>query len=577
MDIKTKSIILVLLLLIVGISGVSASDIDTNNNASCYYMSAVSDNDLNHDDVLTIDSKDFQEENNASDYCEDSLKSSDFQEVSDNGESDVIVVENWDELQYYCSLKDDDYTLKLKENTSFYPTNPDDLNYQIKVNNKVKIIGSDGSYIGYNSSNAPSIKYAAIIVPDGAKSGISMENVDFKWIRTDYGSDGVFLQMGGNRNNVFKNCQFSYITTNKGHSTIIYLKKGTATLDNCSFINCTTDYGCISVYDPNSVKTTDMIVRNCYFEGNYAKVEPGCINNCGKLTVYNTTFFKNRSFWWAGAIHTHSSGNTTIFDSNFTDNLAGWNGGALYTYSYLQIYNTIFVGNNCSTNSGGGAIGACAHISKPHIYIEGCLFENNANNCWEIDELSSGTGVGGAISFMDEGSIQVCDTIFIANSAAHGTAISANAAGEYGSPNVIIKNNTFINHTRVGDVLYINLDGSSAIIEDNYYYGNSVEFSNLTLRKISEGKNQATLQVTASLTNPNYYDSDILNKTLYDVYIEGKYVKTVNSNIFTVDFDDLNMFEVFVTPTISNKKSNPLTVASVGSYIYVSKTTGNDK
>ena len=577
MDFKTKSVMLILLLLlIVGIGGVSASSIDDGNNTLCSNISTTLNSNECSNNVLTLSLDDSQDEND-SDYQKNLIKSSDFQELLGDDESDVIVVENWDELQYYCSLKDGNYVLKLKENTSFYPTDPEDSNYQIKVYNNVKIIGSEGSYIGYNSSKAPSIKYAAFIVPDNYKSSIHMENVNFKWISVNYGSDGVFLRMGGKRNNVFKNCQFSYVSTHQGHSSIVYLKLGTASLDNCSFINCTTDYGCVSVYDPNSVKSTDMIVKNCYFEGNYARTEPGCINNCGKLTVYNTTFFKNRSFWWAGAIHTHNGGNTTIHDSNFTDNVAGWNGGALYTYSYLQIYNTVFLGNNCTTNSGGGAIGACAYLSKPHIYIENCLFEKNENLCWELDELSTeGTGAGGAIAFMDEGSIVVLNTTFIANSAAHGTAISANAAGEYGSPNVIIKNNTFINHTRVGDVLYVNLEGSSGIIEDNYFYGNSVEFSSLSLKKISENKDQAVLEVSASLTNPSYYDSDILNKTLYDVYIEGEYVKTVNSNIFTVDFDDLNMFDVFVIPTISNKKSNALTVASVGSYIYVSKSMGND-
>ena len=63
-------------------------------------------------------------------------------------------------------------------------------------------------------------------------------------------------------------------------------------------------------------------------------------------------------------------------------------GGALYTYSDLKIYNTVFSGNNCTTNNGGGAIGACKHVSPPHIYIENSLFENNANNCWSLDELS---------------------------------------------------------------------------------------------------------------------------------------------------------------------------------------------
>ncbi|MDO5824097.1 PQQ-binding-like beta-propeller repeat protein [Methanobrevibacter sp.] len=566
---NSKFFILILLLLLVGINCVSASEVDDANTAVSQEVSVNTQNEL-----ASVNLDDFQED---VDNQSPVLKSSNSQEYLKDGGSDVIVVNNWDELQYYCSLKDDDYTLKLKENTSFYPTDPDDSNYQIKVYNKVKIIGSEGSYIGYNSSNAPSIKYAAIVVPDNYKSGISMENVEFKWISVDYGPDGVFLRMGGKRTNTFKNCQFSYVKTSKGHSSILYLKKGTASLDNCSFINCTTDFGAVSIYDPNSVKTTDMVIRNCYFEGNYAKTEPGCINNCGKLTVYNTTFVKNRSFWWAGAIHTHSNGNTTIYDSNFTDNVAGWNGGALYTYSYLQIYNSVFRGNNCTTNSGGGAIGACAYLSKPHIYIENCLFEKNENLCWALDELSTeGTGAGGAIAFMDEGSIVVLNSTFIANSAAHGTAISANAAGEYGSPDVIIKNNIFINHTRVGDVLYVNLEGSSAIIEDNYFYGNSIEFSSLNLRKIKEGKNQATLQVTVSLTNPQYYDLDILNKTLFEVYVNGEYVKTVDSNIFDVDFDGFTMCDVYVIPTISNQKSNVETVASTGSYIYVSKSIGND-
>ena len=122
-----------------------------------------------------------------------------------------------------------------------------------------------------------------------------------------------------------------------------------------------------------------MIVTNCYFENNYASTEPGGINNCGVLTVYNTTFYKNRSRWWAGAIHTHGGANTTLYNSKFISNVAGWNGGALYTYSYLQIYNYNFIGNNCTTNNGGGAIGACLYLHSPYIYIENSLFESNEN------------------------------------------------------------------------------------------------------------------------------------------------------------------------------------------------------
>lgn len=441
-------------------------------------------------------------------------------------------------------------------------------------------MGGDGSYIGDNSADARMLKFVAILVEDNDNVGLTLDNITFKWIQATYPPkerDGIFIQMGGKKTSIIKNCQFSDIKVKSGHATIIYLKKNSAVLDNCSFINCTSNYGVVSIYDRNSVTSVNMVVRNCYFENNYAETEPGCINNCGKLTVYNSTFFKNRSFWWAGAIHTHFYGNTTIYDSNFTDNVAGWNGGALYTYSYLQIYNTIFSGNNCTTNNGGGAIGACAYQSNPHIYIESCLFENNANNCWALDGLSTtGTGRGGAISIMDEGSIEVHDTTFVANAASIGTAICAWAMEGYGSPSIIISNNSFINHTREGDTLNVRYTGLPAVVENNYFEGNSIVFSNLTLTKLSEGREQATLQINASLKNPTYYDENIVDKTLYDVYINNKYVKTVNSTVFTVDFGDLDICDVYVIPTISNRKSNEVTVTSTREYVFVSKSNGND-
>ena len=532
--------------------------------------------------IETVDNIDCVNEDSNLNYSNVLQASS--QEVIQSGE-DVIVVNDWNELQYYCAQTDKDYTLKLKENTNFYPSDPNDPIYQIKIKNNVKIIGSDGAYIGDSSQSARDIRFVAFLIEDNSRyASLNIENVTFKHIWVVYSAqgassgsrNGIFIQMGGKKNNIFKNCIFQDILSQFGHATIVYLKKGSATLDNCSFINCTSSYGAVSVYDPNSVKSTDMIVRNCYFENNYASTEPGCINNCGKLTVYNTTFVKNRSFWWAGAIHTHAGGNTTIYDSNFTDNVAGWNGGALYTYAYLQIYNSVFVGNNCTTDNGGGAIGACSYQTDPHIYIENCLFKDNSNNCWYSDELSDGPGRGGAISLMDAGFIEVRDTTFISNSAARGTAICAFDVAAYGSPDIIIVNNSFINHTRMGDVLEVHVSGTILNVSNNYYYGNSIVFSNLTLTKLNEDKEFATLQINASLSKPQYYDEDILDRTLYDVYINSNYVKTVNSTVFTVDFGDLDICDVYVIPTISNRKSNEVTITSTREYVFVSKSNGND-
>ena len=569
MNYKKSFIIILLILLILGINIVSAVE-DTN--------------------TTSIQEESSLEINDEVNSCEnEKLENSPSQELIQNDEPQEIVVNNWDELQYYCSLTDKDYTLRLKENTNFYPTNPMDSNYQIKINNNVKIIGSNGSYFGdsapnhhliWNGSKLLSgtyIPYTPIIVPFGNQMDLTLENITFKWICTLYNPDAVFLQMSGDGEYLIKNCIFEDINTNLGHSCIVYLEKGDALLENCSFINCTTDFGCVSVYNKNSFDNARMIVKDCYFENNYARTEPGCINNCAVLTVYNTTFYKNRASVWAGAIHTHFYAVANIYDSTFIDNVAGWNGGALYTYGDLNLYNTTFIGNNCTTNNGGGAIGACKYNSAPHIYIEGCLFESNANNCWGLDELSTdGTGRGGAISLMDEGSLEVRNTVFIANSASIGTAICAVGDNQYGYPDVIIVNNTFINHTRVGDVLNVRVIGTICNISDNYYLGNSIEFSTLTLKTLSQGNEQATLQVTAKLSNPGYYDSDILTKTLYDVYVNDEYVKTVNSTKFTVDFGDLDICRVYVIPTISNRKSNEVTITSTREYIFVSQNKGND-
>ena len=497
--------------------------------------------------------------------------------------SDEIVVENWEDLQYYSSLNDKNYVLKLKENTNYYPMDPSDSSNQILFNNNVTIVGASGAYIGDTSPNPGNITYTAMLVPDNNGVGITVRNVLFKWIGTRYSPDGVFLQMGGNSINYFENCYFTNISTNLGHSSILHIKTGDAIVTNCTFINCTTDFGCLSVYNPKDDPTKTCVlarmnVTDSYFEGNYARTEPGCINNCGILVVNNSTFYKNSAFWWAGAIHTHGGANTTIYDSDFIDNLAGWNGGALYTYSYLQIYNTNFIGNNCTTNNGGGAIGACKYLHAPYITIRDSLFKDNQNLCWGVDELSDGTGRGGAISLMDQGLLDVRNTTFIKNSASMGTAICAiNGGLQMGSPDVIIVGNRFINHTRVGDVLDVRLATSSYLeIRDNYYLNNSFEFKKLRLLADEKVGDNVVIHIDAELKNPNSFETDILDTTPYDIYVDGAYNMTVMGRTFSLKLKDGETCHVYAAPCISNSRSNEILVGVPKEYVYVSQNSGND-
>ena len=559
---------LIILTLLFTMGAVFASDNGTDVISDVNYNSV--------DDTLKIDEDSFNSHDNI------------LSEVNHNDsilkESNEFVAENWAEIQYYSSLNDDNYVIKLKENTNYYPIDPASSDNQIVFNNNVTIIGAPGAYIGDSSPNARNITYAAMFVPDNSGVGITLKGVTFKWISTRYQNDAVFCVMGGNSTNYIEDCSFSEISTDMGHSSILHIKSGDAIVKNCSFINCTTDFGCLSVYNPDDDPTklctrARMQVSDSYFESNYARTEPGCINNCGILVVRNSTFYKNSAFWWAGAIHTHGGGNTTIYDSNFTDNLAGWNGGALYTYSYLQIYNTIFVGNNCTTNNGGGAIGACKYLHAPYVTVRDSLFKDNANNCWGLDELStSGTGRGGAISLMDEGKLDVRNTTFIHNAASIGTAICAiNGGLSYGSPDVFIVNNTFINHTRVGDVLSVRVSSDSTYeVHDNYYLNNSFEFVKLKLVADDKVGDTVVIHIDAELKNPNSFEKDILDTTPYDIFINGVYDRTVIGKTFSLKLQNGENCYVSAAPCISNSITDDILVGVPREYIYVSQKSGKD-
>ena len=567
---KKLGLIFVVFILVFGVSSVSASDFNLDNGTQSPEINNVTLDEIGYSDNLKVN--------------DDSAIG--FASLSDETEgvvqSDEIIVEDWDDLQYYCSLKDKDYVLRLKENTSYYPLDPSDSAYQIVINNNVTIKGNAGAYIGDTTPNSAAFEYTAIVVRDNSGVGLHLDGVHFKWISTNYFADGIFLQMAGNVNNTIENCVFDNINTNIGHSVVVHIKRGDLLLKNCSFINITTDFGCVDVYDPlvesYPIHTTArLLAENCYFENNYARTESSAIINCGVAVVKNCIFIKNRSFWWAGALHTGGGANTTIYDSMFEDNVAGWNGGALYTYCYLQIYNTTFKGNNCTTNNGGGAIGACKYKTEPHIYIDGCLFENNENLCWSLDDLStSGTGRGGAISVMDGGTFEVHNSVFIKNAAAHGSAICAISAAGYGSPDVIIEGNSFINHTRAGDVLDIRVDETILVLRDNYFLNNTIEFSSFDLVSYNPNEEEVTFHVRASLVNPSNYDADILDKSEYDVYVNGSFVKRVVGSTFSLDVPRGDVCEVYVVSCINNLQSNVLSVGVPKEYIYVSKSRGDN-
>ena len=405
---KTKVIFIAVFVLLFTISNAWAEEISDNMTLEFNDRKAINSSDI---DVIE-EAKDINNNSIASD-CLIDTPDSDSQEKLQNPSKVSVVASSWDEIKSYAEKTDANYIINLEGKK--YTIGTGDIQFK----NNAEIIGTTNCFItGIVNNRIPFTS----LEDDGLN--ITFRNVLFSNINCD-----MLIKLETKGIDILENCTFKNVIAGQSKNSVVYNSMGLMNLTRCSFISSSAGYGVLSNYNPKTVKGVIMNVRDCYFENNFAKVEPGSINNCGILTVVNTTFKNNKATWWAGAIHTHIGANTTIYNSDFIGNIAGWNGGALYTYSYLAIYNSTFINNNCTTETGGGAIGATYGDCAPDIYIEGCLFKDNNNN--------HEAGMGGAISITAKGKIQVCNSTFIHNSAANGTAIYASADATYGSPTVI--------------------------------------------------------------------------------------------------------------------------------------------
>ena len=356
--------------------------------------------------------------------------------------SDTVTVTSWTQLADKANATGIDYTINLNGPITIN-------NSDILFGNNAIIVGNDNSYITGNANGIIPFK------SNNTDLSITFRNVKFQNINCQ-----MLIQLETSGISIIDNCTFINITAGTGHDSVVYNNLGTMNMTNCTFINCTAGFGAVTNHRAGTTTGITLNVKDSKFENNSASSEPGAINNCGILTVYNSTFIRNHANLWAGAIHTHSGADTLINKSTFISNTAGWNGGALYTYSTLKVYDSVFTDNNCSTNNGGGAIGAYNYGSSYYIEIENCNFTENNNLCKLLDNTSTTSlGRGGAISVLNGGTLKVYNSRFIGNNAKIGQAICAyNYRVENGTddlPYVQIVNNSFINHTGTNDTVYL--------------------------------------------------------------------------------------------------------------------------
>lgn len=431
---------LVFIMFLVGISYVSAENIDD--------IGDLSTNDA--DETISVDES-----------LDDNLGSDESNLLSDSSNP----VTDWTELASKVSGTSGDDTVYIGANLT--PSG------QIVINHDVTIIGSADTYIGGSSSSSP-VSYNYIpIYSDASGLSITLKNIRFQ----NCGGN-ILMQFSGNGNYNIENCTFENCTATDSHQAIVYLNYGYANITNCTFEKCTTSYGTVSNYNAASVDNVHMVVRGTTFKDNTANPEPGAINNCGHLIVYDSLFEGNSATWWAGAIHTHYRANTTIVRSSFKNNIAGWNGGALYTYSTLTVIDSNFTGNEAHY-SNGGAIAASA---SPYVTVDNCRFDGNI-----------AYGSGGAIS-IGSGTLTVDNSEFNNNKANAGTGGAISTSGATSN----INGSRFINNNASarGGAVYATGVGTL-----NVYYS---EFVNNTG---SEGNDLAYYYATKR-TNRAFFNYD---------------------------------------------------------------------
>ena len=470
--------------------------------------------DASVDDVVTVDAGDSiildetpvdaVSDDAAAEVIDEEIQTDEISEGSADADSEQtrsndVYVSNWADLKNYSQKTDANYDIHLNDVISIGSA-------YIDFKNSATIIGTPNNYITGGSSS---------IIPFQSSGDLSITfiNVTFKDI-----SASVLLRLAtGDGINKFVNCSFDNIHTYAYKSSVIWNDKGYMKIIGCNFTNCNDGFGAITNYA--TFGTVQMDVENCRFVDNFGRLEPGAINNCGEMNVTNCTFIHNVANWWAGAIHTHTNAHTRIFDSTFTDNVAGgtsgsgWNGGALFSYSDLEVYNSVFTGNNCSVLTGGGAIfGYSMGTSTYNITVDSCNFTNNANNY--------NGGYAGAIGVQNIGYLTVTNSNFTNNHATYGQAIYGITKDEpycinctnctcpncpnctncthnvsTGEPNCTIVNNTYLNHTGSGDTVVI--DGQRFTFNYNI-------FINSTQSRISGIGNRYGLTTYPSrLSSPN--------------------------------------------------------------------------
>ncbi len=382
---KGKRIIFVLVILvsIMSLSGISATDNITDGN---YLTTNDNEVDLTGNNNLNVSI--LRDDSNSGTFT-------DFQNIVDSAENGSTI--NIDRNYYYDNDTDNGY-ISIEKDLIINGNG-----HTMDANNLSRIFDIYDATVIINNLNFINANDGAIYSDD---SGLEINNCSFvnnSVSDTQYGCGGAIYSEGSS----LKINNGTFIGNNASKGGAVYSDSSNLEINNCSFVNnsvsATWDSygGAVYSYESNSKINNGTfignnaskggaiyseswkhdnnftILDNCTFVNNTAEEGGALFSECYNLTVKNCSFFNNSADRDGGAICVYTLDEVTafIYNSTFINNSADSDGGAIYACdeAAIYLYNSTFF-NNRASDTGGAIYTDCGYVGSN---IELCTFINN--------------------------------------------------------------------------------------------------------------------------------------------------------------------------------------------------------
>jgi len=374
MKYKKTIILLALVVFLLSIAGVSASEIgDTIASENANTIELSTDNDI-EDNLQT------SEENMV-------FTSTDYDEAIAQTDTEVL---GEDSATYSNLAEEISHSGNITLTHKNYTYDKDATAITISEANKV--IDGNGAVIDMNGSTIRAFSISG--------SGVTIKNLTIKNANYDGNGGAIYFDSTG----TVTNCNFvdnkAAVDFNSCGGAVYFNSNGEVT--NCNFTgNKATGYdgagGAVYFVDSGTVTNCNFVdnkatgdgggggavffekygnVTKCNFTGNTA--DYGGAISIGSGTVSNCNFAGNNATY-GGAIYFTNSG--TVSNCNFTNNSATVNGGAVYFHSTGNVSNCNFAGN---TAVYGGAILCVNYLG---VTAETCIFKSDSDTTFNTHNL----------------------------------------------------------------------------------------------------------------------------------------------------------------------------------------------